>query len=84
MNFDNVPIKAIEEVELLTGFLIEELFDDSNKSPYRKRAMAYLAALSQGQALTWDELGNKSVAELWEIMNAGVDDDPKDVSELDN
>jgi hypothetical protein len=78
MNLDSVPIKVIEEVELVTGYLIEELFEADNKSPYRKRAMAYLSAISQGKSITWDELGNKSVNELWEIMNDGVDDSKKE------
>ena len=82
MNFDNIPISVIEEVELKTGFLIEELFQDDNKSPYRKRAMAYLAVISRGEAASWDEMGNKTVNELWELMKGGSDDDPKDVSDV--
>lgn len=82
MNFDNIPISIIEEVELKTGFLIEELFEDDNKSPYRKRAMAFLAVHGRGETVSWDELGKKSVSELWELMNGGSDEDPKDVSEV--
>ncbi len=82
MNFDNIPISIIEEVELKTGFLIEELFEDGNKSPYRKRAMAYLAVFGRGETTTWDEMGKKTVNELWELMNGGSDDDPKDVSDV--
>ena len=82
MDFDNIPISVIEEVELKTGFLIEELFDDENKSPYRKRAMAYLAVISRGDKATWDEIGAKTVNELWELVNGGSEEDPKDVSDV--
>ena len=82
MNFDNIPIEVIEEVEIATGFLIEELFQDDNKSPYRKRAMAYLSARAKGQAITWAETGKKTINELWQMMSEGADgDDPKDESE---
>jgi hypothetical protein len=82
MNFDNIPIEVIEEVEIATGFLMEELFDDKNKSPYKKRAMAYLSARSRGQEITWQETGKKTVNELWQMMSEGADvDDPKDESE---
>ena len=82
MNFDNIPIEVIEEVEIATGFLIDELFEENNKSPYKKRAMAYLSARSQGKEITWEETGKKTVNELWEIMSAGSNgDDPKDESE---
>lgn len=83
MNFDELPIEIIEEVELKTGFLIEELFQDDNKSPFRKRAMAYLAAKSRGESVSWDEMGKKTVSELWAIMAVDSDEDPKDVSEKD-
>lgn len=77
MNFDDLPIRVLEEVELATGYLIEELFKDDNKSPYRKRAIAYLSAVSQGKKITWQEMGEKTVSQLVEMM--GVDDeDPKD------
>jgi hypothetical protein len=82
MNFDNIPIEVIEEVEIATGFLIEELFDDKNKSPYKKRAMAYLSARGRGQEVTWQDMGKKTVNELWQLMSEGADgDDPKDESE---
>jgi hypothetical protein len=81
MNFDNIPIEVIEEVEMKTGFLIEDLFEDTNKSPYRKRAMAYLAAKSRNEEVSWDELGKKTVSELWAIMAVDSDEDPKEVSE---
>jgi hypothetical protein len=82
MNFDNIAIEVIEEVEIATGFLIEELFQDDNKSPYRKRAMAYLSARSKGQNVTWQDMGKKTVNELWAMMSEGSDgDDPKDESE---
>jgi len=84
MDFDNIPIEVIEEVELVTGFLIEELFEDDNKSPYRKRAMAYLSAKSRGEAITWEQVGKLTVKELWALMKADDVDDPKDVSEVDN
>jgi hypothetical protein len=85
MNFDNIPIQVIEEVEIVTGFLIEELFDDKNKSPYKKRAMAYLSARSRGQEITWQDMGKKTVSELWAMMSEGADvDDPKDESEPNN
>jgi hypothetical protein len=82
MNFDNIPISVIEEVEIKSGFLIEELFDDSNKSPYRKRAMAYLAVISRGDVATWEDMGNKTVSELWDLMNGGSEEDPKGVSDV--
>lgn len=82
MNFDNIPIEVIEEVEIATGFLIEELFEEKNKSPYRKRAMAFLSARSRGDSITWQEMGKKTVNELWAMMSEGSDDDPKDESEL--
>jgi hypothetical protein len=84
MNFDNIPIEVIEEVEIVTGFLIEELFQDENKSPYRKRAMAYLSARSRGEEITWEQMGKKTVNELWAMMSVEVDDDPKDESELNS
>lgn len=84
MNFDNIPIEVIEEVEISTGFLIEELFQDDNKSPYRKRAMAYLSARSRGEQITWEQMGKKTVNELWAMMSVEVDDDPKDESELNS
>jgi hypothetical protein len=84
MNFDNIPIEVIEEVEIATGFLIEELFQDENKSPYRKRAMAYLSARSRGEEITWEQMGKKTVNELWAMMSVEVDDDPKDESELNS
>jgi hypothetical protein len=82
MDFDNIPISVIEEVELKTGFLIEELFEDNNKSPYRKRAMAYLAVISRGEKASWDEMGTKTVNELWQLMSGGSEEDPKDVSDV--
>jgi hypothetical protein len=84
LNFDNIPIEVIEEVEIVTGFLIEELFQDENKSPYRKRAMAYLSARSRGEEITWEQMGKKTVNELWAMMSVEVDDDPKDESELNS
>jgi hypothetical protein len=82
MNFDNIPIEVIEEVEIATGFLIEELFQDDNKSPYRKRAMAYLSARSRGEAITWQEMGSKTIHELVAYMKVGDDENPKEESEL--
>jgi hypothetical protein len=82
MNFDNIPIEVIEEVEIATGFLIEELFQDDNKSPYRKRAMAYLSARSRGEAITWQEMGSKTIHELVAYMKVGYDENPKEESEL--
>jgi hypothetical protein len=78
MNFDNIPIKVIEEVELATGYLIEDLFKDDNKSPYRKRAIAYLSACSRGDKITWAEMGDKTVSELVALMGDD-EEDPKDV-----
>jgi hypothetical protein len=77
MNFDNIPIKVIEQVELETGFLIEDLFKGDNKSPYRKRAIAYLSARSQGLQVTWEEMGDKTVLELTQMMGAD-EEDPKE------
>jgi hypothetical protein len=77
MNFDNIPIKVIEQVEIETGFLIEDLFKGDNKSPYRKRAIAYLSARSQGVQVTWEEMGDKTVLELTSMMGAD-EDDPKE------
>ena len=77
MNFDDIPIKDIEQVEIATGFLIEDLFKPDNKSPYRKRAIAYLSARARGEVITWDEMGNKTVLELSKMVEAG-EEDPKD------
>jgi len=77
MNFDSIPIKVIEQVELETGFLIEDLFKEENKSPYRKRAIAYLSARSQGVQVTWEEMGDKTVLELTQMMGAD-EEDPKE------
>ena len=77
MNFDNIPIKVIEQVEIETGFLIEDLFKGDNKSPYRKRAIAYLSARSRGDLVTWEEMGDKTVLELSAMMGAD-EDDPKE------
>lgn len=77
LNFDDLPIQVIEEVEIATGYPLEELFEDDNKSPYRKRAMAYLSARSNGVEITWEEMGSKTVSQLVEFMG-GDDDDPKD------
>ena len=77
MNFDNIPIKVIEQVEIETGFLIEDLFKGDNKSPYRKRAIAYLSARSRGDLVTWEEMGDKTVLELTSMMGAD-EDDPKE------
>jgi hypothetical protein len=77
MNFDNIPIKVIEQVELETGFLIEDLFKADNKSPFRKRAIAYLSARSQGLQVTWEEMGDKTVLELSQMMGAD-EEDPKE------
>ena len=74
MNFDNIPIKVIEQVEIETGFLIEDLFKDDNKSPYRKRAIAYLSARSRGQEVTWEEMGDKTVAELSQMVGEDTED----------
>ena len=74
MNFDNLPIKVIEQVEIETGFLIEDLFKDDNKSPYRKRAIAYLSARSRGQEVTWEEMGDKTVAELSQMVGEDSED----------
>jgi hypothetical protein len=77
MNFDNIPIKDIEQVEIETGFMIEDLFKADNKSPYRKRAIAYLSARSRGNQVTWEEMGNKTVLELSNMVG-DVEEDPKD------
>ena len=77
MNFDNIPIKVIEQVEIETGFLIEDLFKGDNKSPYRKRAIAYLSARSRGELVTWEEMGDKTVLELSAMMGAD-EEDPKE------
>lgn len=76
MNFDNLPIKVIEQVEIATGYPLEELFQDDNKSPFRKRAIAYLSALSNGKNFTWEEMGDKTISELAEMME-DVDGDEK-------
>ncbi len=78
MNLDNIPIKDIEELELATGHLIEDLFKPDNKSPYRKRAIAYLTARSNGVKVTWVEMGEKTVAELSSMMVGDDEPDPKD------
>lgn len=78
MNLDNVKISVIEEVELKTGFLIEELFADENKSPYRKRAMAYLSAVSRGENISWDSLANLTVVELLQLMQGDEDLEKKE------
>lgn len=77
MNFDNIPIKDIEQVEIETGFLIEDLFREDNKSPFRKRAIAYLSARSKGVQVTWEEMGNKTVLELSNMVG-DEQDDPKE------
>lgn len=76
MNLDNLPIRILEEVELAVGEPIDDLFKPDNKSPYRKRAIAYLTAKSNGVAITWEEMADKTVAELVQIMES-VQDDPK-------
>jgi hypothetical protein len=77
MNFDDIPIKDIEQVEIETGYMIEDLFKGDNKSPYRKRAIAFLSARSQGVQVTWEEMGNKTVLELTVMMGAD-EEDPKE------
>jgi hypothetical protein len=77
MNFDNIPIKDIEQVEIETGFILEDLFLENNKSPYRKRAIAYLSAKSRGENITWEEMGNKTVLELSKMLG-DEDSDPKE------
>lgn len=78
LNFDDLPISVIEEVEIATGYPLEELFEDDNKSPFRKRAMAYLSARSNGVQVTWQEMGEKTVAQLVEFMSGDDDADPKE------
>lgn len=78
MNLDNIPIKDIEELELATGHLIEDLFKADNKSPYRKRAIAYLTARSNGLNVTWQQMGEKTVKELSDMMVGDDVEDPKD------
>ena len=78
MNFDQIPIKDIEQVEIETGYMIEDLFKGDNKSPYRKRAIAFLSARSRGEEITWEEIGNKTVLELSKMVAEVDEEDPKD------
>jgi hypothetical protein len=78
MNFDQIPIKDIEQVEIETGYMIEDLFKADNKSPYRKRAIAFLSARSRGEEVTWEETGNKTVLELSKMVAEVDEEDPKD------
>jgi hypothetical protein len=78
MNFDQIPIKDIEQVEIETGYMIEDLFKADNKSPYRKRAIAFLSARSRGEEVTWEETGNKTVLELSKMVAEVDEQDPKD------
>ena len=78
MNFDQIPIKDIEQVEIETGYMIEDLFKGDNKSPYRKRAIAFLSARSRGEEITWEETGNKTVLELSKMVAEVDEEDPKD------
>jgi hypothetical protein len=78
MNFDQIPIKDIEQVEIETGYMIEDLFKADNKSPYRKRAIAFRSARSRGEEVTWEETGNKTVLELSKMVAEVDEEDPKD------
>ena len=77
MNFDSIPIKDIEQVEIETGYMIEDLFKGDNKSPYRKRAIAFLSARSRGEVVTWEEMGNKTILELSQMVGDD-EEDPKE------
>jgi hypothetical protein len=91
MDMNKIPMSKVIEVELDTGFLLYEIFDEGTEekpkkqNPWAKLVFAYLAALSADKVVTWQEMKNMGQQKIDELVGEEVDfEDPKDVSELNN
>lgn len=87
MDLNSIPMAKVIEVELDTGFMLYEIFTDSEEkeNPWAKLVFAYLTALTAGKNVTWQEMklmGQKQVDDLLTLKVA--DADPKDESVTDN
>lgn len=88
MDLNSIPMAKVIEVELDTGFMLYEIFNDdenAKENPWAKLVFAYLTALTAGKQVTWSEMklmGQKQVDELTSLKVADVD--PKEESETNN
>lgn len=86
LDMNNIPMAKIIEMELDTGFMLSDLFDekDGKENPWAKLVFAYLNILSGGKSITWQEMKELSPNKIAELSPIVVDADPKDVSANNN
>jgi hypothetical protein len=85
MDINNIPMSKIIEVELATGFMLAEIFEekDGKDNPWAKLVFAYFNALSDGKKVTWAEIQTMSSNQITELVPGDVDS-PKDESVNNN
>jgi hypothetical protein len=85
MDINNIPMSKIIEVELATGFMLADIFEDKDgkENPWAKLVFAYLNVLSAGKKVTWAEMLEMSPNQVTELVPGDVDD-PKDESVKNN
>lgn len=86
MDLNSIPMAKVIEVELDTGFLLYEIFNDEVKeNPWAKLVFAYLTALTAGKDVTWQQMKTFGQKQIDELSGLAVEaTDPKDESELNN
>lgn len=88
MDLNSIPMAKVIEVELDTGFMLYEIFNDDEKAkenPWAKLVFAYLTALTAGKEITWQQMKLMGQNQVEELLALKVDDaDPKDESEPNN
>jgi hypothetical protein len=85
MDINNIPMSKIIEVELATGFMLSEIFEekDGKDNPWAKLVFAYLNVLSAGKNVTWAEMQTMSPNQITDFLPDDVDN-PKEESEKNN
>lgn len=88
MDLNSIPMAKVIEVELDTGFMLYEIFNDdenAKENPWAKLVFAYLTALTAGKQVTWSEIKLMGQKQVDELVSLKVDDvDPKEESETNN
>lgn len=87
MDMSKIPMGKIIEMELATGFLLADIFDEGTEkqpkpeNPWAKLVFAYLNALAAGHKVTWNDMLTKSADEIMELHGLVLDEKKEPSSE---
>ncbi len=86
LDMNNIPMGKIIEMELDTGFMLADIFEEEEgkENPWGKLAFAYLKALSAGKKVTWQQMKEMSSNDVMALAPVEDDADPKEVSDSNN